>query len=425
MDPQAHPSIQARPDGPSPGPDGGAERPLFRLEAMRAREDFGTAPGPVVVSPPWARSTLWLGALFCVTVAFLSFFLRVEQTGMARGVLRVTGGSQAIVTSATGTALEVHAHTGDKVAKGDVLLTIDSAPTKALLAEAEAAVALAEQQLARFANQRSVIYRSRRAALQERARLLALRARNQADAVSRARAKLRALERMQGAGVASALDTAAASDELGAAEREHTKILEDASNVGLQIATLDSDLDGETTQLQSSLQRAKDRRDALVLAARDTVVRAPADGVLETVLVRAGDTVAAGSAVARLVPSNAPIQLVAFLPERDRAFAQAGMPARVELDQFPAVEFGYLQARVSRLGGDLATVAETREALGEQAPTKDALYRVELTLDAQQASTRLQGLVRPGSLVTVRLPLRKRRVAAILFEPVRALLEGA
>ncbi len=424
MDPQAHQSSAMRHEGPGAGPDGGTERPLFRLEAMRAREDLGTAPGPIVVSPPWARSTLWLGALFCLAVVVLSFVLRVEQTGMARGVLRVAGGSQAIVTSATGTALEVRAHTGDTVKKGDVLLTIDSAPTKALLAEAEAAVALAEQQVTRFATQRSVIYRSRRAALQERARLLAFRARNQADAVSRARNKLRALERMQGAGVASALDTAAASDELGAAEREHTKILEDVSSIGLQVATLDGDLDAETTQLQSSLQRAKDRRDALVVAAGDTVVRAPADGVLETVLVRAGDTVAPGAAVARLVPSGAPIQLVAFLPERDRAFAQAGMTARVELDQFPAVEFGYLQARVSRLGGDLATTAETHEALGEQAP-KDALYRVELTLDPEQTSARLRGLVRPGSLVTVRLPLRKRRVAAILFEPVRAFFEGA
>lgn len=413
----------------APGARPGAEhapraRSLYRVEAIRAKSEPVEAADPLDVSPPWARATLWLCAAFFAVVMALSFGCKVDQTGHARGVLRVAGGSRALLTATAGTALEVKVRSGDHVEAGDVIVTIDSGPTRAALAETEAAVTLAERQLARLRGQRAAIYRTRRALLEERVRLLVARERSQVAILGRAKARVAATERMQASGVASSLEVTAASDEQSVAERDVTRVREELAEARLQLAGLEGELDAEGDKLEVELQRARDRREALALASRDTTLRAPASGRLETVLVRTGDMLSVGSAVARLVPDGAPAELVAFLPERDRAFVDVGMKARVELDQLPAGEFGHLSATVARVGADIATRAEVREALGDQVKDGEALYRVELTLDPDSGTPRLRGRVRPGSLLGVRMTLRQRRVAAVIFEPLRKFLES-
>ena len=399
-------------------------RPLYRVEAFQAKSTVGEVAEPLDVAPGWAGKTLWLGAAFFVAVIGLAFVCKVDQTGHGRGVLRVAGGSRALVTATAGTALEVKVRSGDRVAAGDVLVTIDSGPTRAALSEAQAAVTLAERQLARLRDQRATIFRSRRSLLQDRARLLGERERTQAAIRERAKGKFVATERMHAAGVASILEVNAAGDEVSVAEREVTRVREELSEARLQLATLDGDLDAEADKVDVELQRARDKREALALAARDTTLRAPTQGRVETVLVRSGDTLAVGAAVARLVPDGAPTELVAFLPERDRAFIEVGAKARVELDQLPAGEFGHLAATVERVGADIATNTEVREALGDQVNVGEALYRIELRLDPDSGTPRLRERVRPGSLLAVRMTLRQRRVASVIFEPLRKFLEG-
>lgn len=401
-----------------------APRTLFRPEALRAKVEASRIAPPLEVVPPWARSITVLSVIFVLVAVGVAFGCKVEQTGQARGVLRVVGGSHTVVTAIAGTAVDVRVHAGDAVAAGDIILLLDSAPTRAIATEAEAAVVLAEKQLAAFKSRRTELHKERRRLLLERVQLLGIRERNQAANLARLRSKLASTERMERGGVASALDVNSVADEVSAAEREQTRLREEITALREQTATLDTDIDAEANRLELDLQRARDRREALAIARRDTTVRAPVAGRVDTLLVKSGEAVGVGATIARVIPTGTPLQIVAFLPERDRAFVKTGLRARVDLDQFPAGEFGYLAAHVQRVGADIASTAEIQEALGDRAGQSEALYRIELDIDAGASPQRLRELVRPGSVLTTRMTLRTRRVGAIVFEPLRRFLDG-
>ncbi len=400
------------------------QRRLFRAEALRAKAEAERIPEPLHVAPPWTRSVLLVSAAFLLAVAVLAIVGTLDQTGHARGVLRVTGGARAVVATFAGSALDVKVHSGDVVAAGDPLLVIDSPATRAALDEASAAVTLAEQQQRLFATERTALYEKRKALLGEHARLLATRAHNQEGTVDRLGKQLAATEQMRGLGVASKFDVSHAAEAVDGAERERTRLDEEASTVQLSARTLEGEIDSEGARLEAEVQRARDHRDALAQAARDTTVRSPIAGRIDTVVVKPGDTVSVGTVVARLLPADAPLQVVAFLPERDRGYVHAWMPASIALDQFPVSEHGRLAARIERVGADIASLAEVREAFGDQVPSTDALYRLELTLEPAGSSTSLLALARPGSLLTVRITLRRRHLLGVVFEPLRKLVDG-
>lgn len=143
-------------------------------------------------------------------------------------------------------------------------------------------------------------------------------------------------------------------------------------------------------------------------------------GVLETLLVKPGDVVPAGAPVGRIVPMGAPMRVVAFLPEKDRAFIREGGAARLELDQLPHAEFGTLPARITRIADDLATTQEIQEAMGEAAKLEGPAFRVELAFEGG-AEGRMAGLpMRPGMLLQARFILRRQRPIAFLLNPLKA-----
>lgn len=122
------------------------------------------------------------------------------------------------------------------------------------------------------------------------------------------------------------------------------------------------------------------------------------------------------------MPEGAARHVVVFLPEADRAFLEEGASVRVELDQLPAGEFGSLEAKVVRIGADLATATEVSDALGAVKVDGPA-YRVELVLDEGGSLRTTDKVLRPGSLVTARFVLRKRRLAVLVFEPLERFFE--
>jgi HlyD family secretion protein len=163
---------------------------------------------------------------------------------------------------------------------------------------------------------------------------------------------------------------------------------------------------------------ARSKVDTANLLLLQTELRAPIDGKVESLRVHAGQTVQAGEWVARVVRDETPRSLVAFVPERDAAFLRVGAFAHVEVDKLPAGEFGLAEARVVRVGSELAEPAEVAAALGDAAP-KGVHVRVELALQDGPGTARVRPYLRPGTLVTARIALRDRRLLAIVFEPAR------
>ena len=116
----------------------------------------------------------------------------------------------------------------------------------------------------------------------------------------------------------------------------------------------------------------------------------------------------------KLIPDAGVLQAVSFLPERDRAFINAGDRARIELEQLPSAEFGSLTGHVKRISSDLASPYEVKDAFGEEGAVQGPAYRVELTFDAPVRPLPL----RPGMLLNVRYTLRRQRVISLVFQPL-------
>jgi hypothetical protein len=133
--------------------------------------------------------------------------------------------------------------------------------------------------------------------------------------------------------------------------------------------------------------------------------------------------VSADDVVARLIPDGTPLTVVSFVPERDRAFLAIGATARIEVDQLPSAEFGAINGRITRIGSDVASAAELREALGDHAQVAGPMVRVELTVTDDAQRQKLLPHLRAGSLVGVRYTLRRRRVITLIVEPLRHFLE--
>jgi hemolysin D len=213
------------------------------------------------------------------------------------------------------------------------------------------------------------------------------------------------------------------AEEVAQATRQEIGVNEQLEETRLKIETTASDMDVERWKLAADLRAMQTKRDALAFALAQTSIVASRTGKLEAVLAHEGDALEPGMVVGKLVPSGAPVQIVAFVPERDRAFLVAGGAARVELDQLPPSEFAMLAARITRIATDISSNAEVREILGEKTDLVEPVYRVELSLEDDGNYQRLAHYVRPGSLLTVRCTLRKRRLVALLLPFLRRWLD--
>jgi multidrug resistance efflux pump len=393
-------------------------RAIFREQAVDAYLETARRSEVLRIAPPWARGSLAVATLLVLGALCAAFVVEVEQTARARGVLRVAGGVQLVTSQTAGVVVDVESKSGASVDEGARLATIDSTATKTSLLEAEHEIARAEDEVSHLVAHRDRRGAERVALLRERIGILEARGKSQAAATARLRGKLASFDRLLAEKLAPANERVAIENELAEAERASLAVDEQVSETRLQIANISADIAKELDQKRLAVVRAKDHREALVFQLAQTEIHAPRAGRIEALVVKPGDSVAVGAVVARIVPRGAPRQIVVFLPEADRAFLKEGAEVAIELDQLPAGEFGSLDAKVSRVALDLATQAEIAEALGD---TKlgEPTFRVELELVGGDKIAAIEEMLRPGSLLTARFVLRKRRLVTLFFEPLR------
>jgi multidrug resistance efflux pump len=141
--------------------------------------------------------------------------------------------------------------------------------------------------------------------------------------------------------------------------------------------------------------------------------------MVEAMLVKPGEVIKTGQALCKLIPQKAPLEVVAFLEEKDRAFVRLGDEVRLELDQLPYAEYGTLRARIERVSDDLASVFELREALGDNLLPNVPTFRVALRLTDTRAVEKAGIPLRSGMLMNARFTLRRQRLITLVLDPLR------
>lgn len=242
----------------------------------------------------------------------------VVVTGRVAALSRVDVGSET-----SGRVAEVLVRGGDRVRRGDLLVRLDDREARALLTQAEGALAEAVARL-RQTDQSDPLIADQRL-------------REAEAALSLARATHERTLRLFEAGVASKseLDAARKGLEVAESQWERERLLRRNLDPGGSDRVL-----AESRVLQS--------RGALELARRrlsQTRILSPADGSVITRWVEPGDVVTPGGKVITLT-IDGPTELVATVDEKNLPAITRGAAARVVADSFPDSPF---DARVSRV----------------------------------------------------------------------------
>jgi multidrug resistance efflux pump len=398
---------------------------LFRGSAIQhylERESEGV-PVPLRIAPAWTWWLFWVmsGSLFLAFI--LSVVIRVEVQGMGRGVFHVAGGARALVVQTSGRVTRVAATPGQRVARGDLLLELDSASVQSQLLEADQALILMER-VTRPAQ--SGLDRLAEAQIKEALRRRDSQKEQQAsqeESVHFFERKLAASEELGRYGLISAFGVEEAREALAQARRNVYSSRQTLTNAEQEIASLKARRDGDSLRNIQEYQALRTRRNSLAFALSQTLIVATESGIIEGLRVQVGDLVNAGQTVGRLLTDGESPRAFALLAERDRALVHLGDSVRLEVDQYPFADWGALKATIHRIGENPASLAELRELFGEDAKTEGSSYLVELTIPSGQPRTVAQQPLRSGMGFQARYTLRRQRPISFLFEPLRRWLE--
>lgn len=178
----------------------------------------------------------------------------------------------------------------------------------------------------------------------------------------------------------------------------------------------------ERTQVLTQLQRTEAELSKAEHRTALTEVRAPVDGVVNSLAVRsAGQVVAAGAALMTIVPDDALIA-EAWVRNEDIGFVSPGMPAKVKLAAYPFQKYGWLTGEVAVVGADSEVPENMRNAQGEP-----LFYKARVTLSSQALSRDGKAFpVKPGMQAAVDVQLGERSLLEYLTSPLKkAVLEAA
>jgi multidrug resistance efflux pump len=390
---------------------------LFRKTAIEHYLRGEEGGSPIRISPPWTWALFWTLAAALVAALIASVTGRVEVTARGRGILLPTPGIQVLNSPMGGTVAEVYVRSGQDVRAGETLLRLDSASLQSQLLETQRDLQMLQSDYRAFSARQDQFYAEQEASLRSRTTMMEEQVASQANSVGLYERKLAANKELQKAGLVSDIVVAEAAEALAQAQRQLGSSRQALVQTHQELASLQARREDELWQREHDLRQAEAKRDALQFSIGQTEVKAPIDASVESVLVKPGDFIQTGQALGRLVPKGTPLHVVAFIPEKDRAFVKTGDEARLELDQLPYAEFGTLKARVLRIAGDLASAQEIQESMGDASKMDGAFYRADLELEPSHSLAKAP--LRTGMLMNVRFTLRTQRPITLFFEPLR------
>ncbi len=284
-----------------------------------------------------------------------------------------------------GRVLKVVAREGETVKAGEPLVLLEPSELDAALAEAEANLRQAE---ARYAQLRAgyraeEIEQAEAAAKQAQAELDQLVSAPRREEIDRAAADLAAsqsaaesarkasrrledLSRRDLIARRDAEDAAARAEEAeqraktarqrydqlraGVPQEEVERARQRVAETGARLRQLRAGYRREEiAQAKSALDAARAKTRLLRAQLDETVVKAPADALVETLEVEAGDLVEAGKPIATLLRTGS-LWVRAYLPETHLRFVRPGDKVTVRVDAVPGQTFNGVVRRVQRQG---------------------------------------------------------------------------
>lgn len=396
-----------------PNPD------LFREEALKHYLQAEEGRGLVQISPPWTWVLLWVLFTAMGATLLVSFMGYVEVNGRGRGIVRPATGVRMLVSQSGGVVGRIEVRSSEVVKVGTVLLHIDAPNIQSQLLEAERQTEAVRSDYMVLSARQEAAYTEQSHRLEGRVAQLQEQIASYTGSIRFYERKLKAKQDLYKEGLVSTFEVDDAREGISQAKRQLSAAQQSLDQAKQEKAALESRRQDELWQRKQVVQNAEAKRDSLAFVQGQTVVQAPEEGMVEALLVKQGEVVQPGQIVGKLIPRGAPLQVVSFLAEKDRAFVKVGDEVHLELDQLPYSEYGTLRARIVRVNDDLASPYEIREALGEEQKLDAPSYRVELEITNATALDSAKVKLRTGMLMNVRYTLRRQRLITMVLDPLR------
>ena len=210
-------------------------------------------------------------------------------------------------------------------------------------------------------------------------------------------------------------DLKQAQAELSRLKAEQGQNQAEAHAIQIQDQQKIQQLEVQKTQLQAKGDETEKRHQQAKTELQHHAFTAPVDGVILSLNLRnPGEMVQPGQIVAEMAPIQAPLVLIAKLPNREAGFVKNGMDVKVKLDSYPYQDYGIVSGKISSISAD----AKPDQQLG-------AVYRVEVVLERHSVTSGRQKIpFKPGQTATADIIIRRRRIADVLLDPIKQMQTG-
>ena len=364
-----------------------------------------------------SRQVIILTALAIAGFIGWASLAEIDQVSRASGQVIPSGRIQIVQSTDGGVIEAISVKEGDRVRKGQVLVTLDRVRLAAAVDEGGAKVASLKTAMARIkaelfdkplvfpddvknfpdfvANQRQLFAKRRAAQIQDISALnRMLRLVRQEFAMNQPLLQYGDVSRSE----VLRLERSVAEIEGQIANRQNKYL---------------QDLQAEYAKIEEDLVTAEQTLKQRVAALADTELEAPTDGIVKNVrLTTIGGVLRPSDEVLQIVPTGEELIVEAKVSPADIAFVRIGQSASVKFDAYDSSVYGSADGRVTYISPD--TIMEQKSG-GEQ-----IFYRVFIRVDTRKMRPRSGEKIeiQPGMTLTTEILTGQNTVLKYLLKPI-------
>ncbi|NML27862.1 HlyD family type I secretion periplasmic adaptor subunit [Zoogloea dura] len=421
------------------------------LPAALALQETPPSPAP--------RVTMWSLIVFALLALAWSIFGQIDVVASAQGKIIPSDKTKTIQPLETATVHAIHVKDGQAVKAGDVLVELDATTTEADQARIRNDLTVARLQVARANAMLAAIASGQpprikptpgvdAARLREAERQLmgqydeytAKLNRVEAD-IARRNAEIRSTRELVGKLAQTAPIAKQRADDFkrlvdenfvsrhGYLEREQARI-EQEGDLAAQRSRLNEleaalrETRGERAEIIAETRRANldslndgqqkaatFEQELLKADTRNRLMRltAPVDGTVQQLAIHTrGGVVTPAQALMMIVPKDDPVEVEAFIENKDIGFVKPQQEAEIKIETFQYTRYGTIHGQVGSVSHD----AIEDEKRGLIYSTRVKMERSAMNVDGTEVR------LSPGMAVTVEIKTGKRRVIEYFLSPL-------
>jgi membrane fusion protein len=409
---------------------------LFRKQAIEARQSRWTGDvssiRPVKVWVPVALISVI--AVVALTFLFFGSYTRKERvTGViapAEGIIRLRSPESAVISA-------ILVRDGQEVRAGELLVQL----SRERVGQDGPTAALVDRSLGLQADQIRLQTREQQAAASATAAGLAERMRRATRDLVHIDEELRLQQQLIAASGRVIANLKPLAEERIISDLQYQQQLNQQLDQSARLQSLmraREALQAEARGAQTELDALKARTQADSAGAERTrlaleqdrlqrrsdsalQLHAPVDGTVTALLGSIGQRVEPVTLIAAIVPANATLQAVLYVPSSAMAQIRPGRRVTLRYDAFPFEKFGQYSGTVTKVSE--ADVAATDLDAPAAAAAKDRnMFRIRVKLDSEQIEAYGSTIrLRPGLTLSADIELDRRRLIEWMLDPLYAL----